>query len=561
MAKKVSALWKQLTHRISSKKGSTDSEACTLDMEEDRQSSLSVSLYAAGKGLRRWFQRAWEAAYRFCYVTGVQTIRFQRHVGNRLTRWLAPPCRAVWAVIDRLVLQRIRRFLDELARIRYGFWLAGQRLRLAARKHPLLVIPQLVQLPVLFVRRHRRLLTGFVNVAAPVAAAIVLVTVVQSYLGAHYALAVEYAGQPLGYIKEEAVFDSAALMAQSRVIDGDGSFAIHREPRLTLAVVPENAVLDEAAVADKILHSSVNAVVEASGLYIDGRFEGAVLSRMELEDLLTDIKDSYKSGDANERIEFIQEVTVEEGLYPLSSTVSAEQMKARLTAKDANGQPYLGVEKHCTIVYQEPIPYTSVTVQDTSKYLGYTGVKVKGQNGIRSVTADVVYVNGVEVSRTILNTEVIKEPVQEVIAKGAYRPNPNAKAGVPTGKFIWPLPSCKRISSGYGRRWGRMHTGIDISGNGVYGRDIIAADSGRVVSVVKSGYGGGLGLHIVISHGNGYSTLYAHCSKVLVNVGDRVTQGQVIGKVGSTGNSTGPHLHFEIWINGNPVNPLPYLNR
>ncbi|NLA87353.1 MAG: peptidoglycan DD-metalloendopeptidase family protein [Clostridiales bacterium] len=130
-----------------------------------------------------------------------------------------------------------------------------------------------------------------------------------------------------------------------------------------------------------------------------------------------------------------------------------------------------------------------------------------------------------------------------------------------TGSFIWPTPSCSIVNSRYGNRWHpifkeyRMHSGIDIRAS--YGTNIHAADGGVVII---SQYSSSYGNYIVISHGNGMTTLYAHLSTRSVKANDKVAQGQVIGKVGSTGNSTGPHLHYEISKNGSRENPLKYYD-
>lgn len=118
--------------------------------------------------------------------------------------------------------------------------------------------------------------------------------------------------------------------------------------------------------------------------------------------------------------------------------------------------------------------------------------------------------------------------------------------------FIWPLNGA--ITSYYGPRWGRMHTGIDI--DGYSGQAIVASNSGRVV---LSSYYSGYGNAVVIDHGGGISTLYAHMSAFDVRVGEDVSRGDVVGRVGCTGSCTGDHLHFEVRVNGNPVNPLDYL--
>jgi murein DD-endopeptidase MepM/ murein hydrolase activator NlpD len=118
--------------------------------------------------------------------------------------------------------------------------------------------------------------------------------------------------------------------------------------------------------------------------------------------------------------------------------------------------------------------------------------------------------------------------------------------------FIWPLNGS--ITSYYGPRWGRMHTGIDI--NGTTGQPIVAAKEG---TVVLASYYSGYGNAVIVDHGGGYATLYAHMSSFNTSDGDYVEQGDVVGYVGCTGSCTGDHLHFEVRVNGDPVDPMPYL--
>ena len=126
---------------------------------------------------------------------------------------------------------------------------------------------------------------------------------------------------------------------------------------------------------------------------------------------------------------------------------------------------------------------------------------------------------------------------------------------VSTGNFTWPVPGFTNISCGYSSG----HKAIDISGGGrtIYGTPIVAADSGKVVTAT---YHYSYGNYVMIDHGGGYSTLYAHASSLAVSAGQTVTKGQTIAYVGSTGNSTGPHLHFEVRVNGNRQNPFNWFS-
>ena len=169
--------------------------------------------------------------------------------------------------------------------------------------------------------------------------------------------------------------------------------------------------------------------------------------------------------------------------------------------------------------------------------------------GYRELIADVHYSNDEETSRDIIKQDVLMEAVPKIIERGTIIP--------PT--FIWPL-SGGRISSYFGRRKSptagasSYHKGLDIAtptGSSVY------ASSGGVVT--SAGWNGGYGYAVVIRHPDGHSTRYGHLSKILVSVGQSVSQGQTIAKSGSTGVSTGPHLHFEIIENGTQVDPLPFL--
>ena len=141
--------------------------------------------------------------------------------------------------------------------------------------------------------------------------------------------------------------------------------------------------------------------------------------------------------------------------------------------------------------------------------------------------------------------------IQAAQAASSYSP-PSSHSTPSASGFIWPVSG--PVTSPFGMRWGRMHTGIDI---GVpYGTPIHAAASGRVI---YAGWESGYGNFVIIDHGHGLATAYGHQSRIAVSNGQSVTQGQVIGYVGCTGHCFGPHLHFEVRVNGQPVDPMGYL--
>lgn len=210
--------------------------------------------------------------------------------------------------------------------------------------------------------------------------------------------------------------------------------------------------------------------------------------------------------------------------------------------------PLLTVETTEVSTFAESVPYKTEYKKSSKYYQGDQVVTRYGQNGKVSVTARLVKRNGKTVKRTDLEREVIIKPVNKIITKGTATAPP--KKG--TGKFQRPVNV--GVYYGYGWRWGRMHYGLDYAAP--VGTPIKAADGG---TVIQSGWNGAYGYSITINHGNGFTTLYAHCSSLNVRVGQKVYKGQLIGAVGNTGRSTGPHCHFEIKINGVNVNPSLYV--
>ena len=211
----------------------------------------------------------------------------------------------------------------------------------------------------------------------------------------------------------------------------------------------------------------------------------------------------------------------------------------------------------------EEIPYETVTKENDQLPVGTQNIVQIGAVGSRDITEQVVYVNGIRQSSTELENTVSKEPVQEIIEVGtkpvltAASTASYAYNGVGTvagtGTMIRPF-AAGRVTSNYGYRGSEFHTGVDFAG--AAGSNVVAADSG---TVIWAGPKGNYGNCVMISHGNGLVTLYAHNSELEVSAGDAVSQGTVIAKVGSTGRSTGPHCHFEVRLYGQIQNPWSYI--
>ena len=197
---------------------------------------------------------------------------------------------------------------------------------------------------------------------------------------------------------------------------------------------------------------------------------------------------------------------------------------------------------------KEILEYETIKKETDEYYKGDTYTKQEGKDGSQIFEGTITKVAG-EVTNRDGDTTTVKKPQNKIILVGtAERPKT-----APTGTYGMPIHQYV-LSSGFGQRWGRLHSGIDMAAP--TGTPIFASDGG---TIQRAGWYAGYGLCVEVDHGNGRMTRYGHCSKLLVNVGDKVYQGQNIALVGNTGHSFGSHLHFEINLNGSPVNPIPYL--
>lgn len=212
-------------------------------------------------------------------------------------------------------------------------------------------------------------------------------------------------------------------------------------------------------------------------------------------------------------------------------------------------KPYINVVALVEGEKTETIPFETKTEVDKNSTSSIR-VKQAGIDGEKKISYVATKVNGVIDKREIKDETVLKKAVDKIIVKGG-NVQVASRGGGGSGVLDWPIYG--PISSYYGSRGG-SHTGLDITSP--TGTAIKAADAGTVTGAC---YQGGYGNIITINHGNGMVTRYAHCSAINVSVGQSVSKGTVIGKVGSTGRSTGPHLHLEVLVNGGFRNPLSYL--
>lgn len=202
----------------------------------------------------------------------------------------------------------------------------------------------------------------------------------------------------------------------------------------------------------------------------------------------------------------------------------------------------------------EPIPFGITYQKDNRLYKNQKQVISEGIDGQKEVRYQITLRNGYQRSLKATDEKRLKEPVNAVVRIGTKT---TVSRG---GRINYGVVSGKRISSLFGSRIHpitgrrRFHDGLDIAA--VYGNGVYAYTDGRVVA---TGWNGGYGNCILIDHGDGLQTRYAHLSAIYVRVGQKVGTGAKIGAIGSSGNSTGPHLHFEVIKNGQTKNPLNYL--
>lgn len=258
-------------------------------------------------------------------------------------------------------------------------------------------------------------------------------------------------------------------------------------------------------------------------------------------------KYTVKLGDTIESVSFENKISTGDFLLSNPEYNSVDNLLAvnsKVTIKPLKPAINVVVEKYETT--EDIKNYSIETTYDDQKSQQYYNVIRKGENGYERITRRIETINGVDTYVLTLAKEELKPAISQIDVKGS-----KIISKVGGSVWGWPTESGYYIIDRYRYRYSpvygtyELHTGLDITGTGCYSK-IYAANNGEVIMANKVD-NGSYGLFVVINHHNGYSTLYGHMIKVNVNVGDIVEKGQVIGLMGSTGDSTGCHLHFELW--------------
>ena len=507
----------------------------------------------------------------------------------------------------------------------------------------------------------RKIAVSLINYAVPVACVAFLVCVVADKASADYGVTVEYNGQEIGVVSEEAVLNNAQEVISERSIYYDTNSDTYITATLSLKPLgAQDEIIDEMTLADaiqeqidiqapaenEVVPEAENAEISAENdagvelniygeaidpnetvpavpgseqdgrerafvVTVDGEVIGAVKANDEITDFLEEKKEEYLTDDIVE-VSFDKDIeyTYEQYVDPdeiidqndvidkLDSIVSEplyyeiregdnpwniarnngmttdELIDCNITFKGekiddltqycpvgaivqlSEEVPYLQVLTTREIEYTETIDYEIVKTKDPDMYKGDSEVDVPGVEGEKKVRAMATYRGDVLVSTEVVDEVVVSEPVTKYMRVGTRETTTPVSTGTGgSGDYFWPVDG-GYISAYQGD--GRGHKGIDIAAP--YGTPIYAAESGTVIET-GDGWNGGYGNCVRVQHDDGNVTVYAHQSSIAVSYGDYVVKGQLLGYVGSTGDSTGNHLHFEVRSYGTYANPLDYVSQ
>ena len=447
---------------------------------------------------------------------------------------------------------------------------------------------------------NKHLVTRFMNYLLPVTALVVCVMVIGSMSNLNYAIEVNYNGETVGYVENEVVYDSARKIIQNRLIGGNDTNLWREDMKLRIAVVDSSKLDSQDIMAENLLNAS-GSVKSATGLYVGGEFYGATsapeLLREKIDALLEPWSAAAKQLGEDYRAKFVRKVELVSGIYPVESVISLDELVYTATSLEeyniyyraiagdevseiafnngisveklrelnpdvelmavvehdvkllvAENQMLLRPKLYMTETSVEAIQYKTEIITNPEFSRGDSIIKVMGKDGERTIVREYEFdLEGKKISETVIMSIETRSPVNMVIITGPKGGGTGIGSG---GMLHWPIGSPWRYERGYSDG----HRGIDLSAP--EGTPVYAADSGIVtVAGILYDYGN----CVKIDHQNGMQTLYAHNSVMLVNVGDYVSRGDTIAFVGSTGRSTGSHLHFEVYMNNTKIDPAPFI--
>lgn len=274
---------------------------------------------------------------------------------------------------------------------------------------------------------------------------------------------------------------------------------------------------------------------------VNGERKLVLSSRTEAENLLSWLKSVYPA-EPDAVVGFKETIELTDLIIGEQETVDLETAKKLIL-------PIVTVVATARVSVNEEVPFLVEVRQDNKLLRNEQKIAQKGMPGKKIVTYQVTRENGLETDRAVLAEELVQGPVPQIVIKGTQ-----VMLASRGGAARLRRPVTGNVISPYGLRDGRMHEGVDLAAE--TGSPVVAAAGGKVIN---AGWEGGYGKMVEISHGGGLVTRYAHLSSIAVNAGQGVSDGQLVGLAGSTGNATGPHLHFEVVVNGQQRNPLEYI--
>lgn len=293
-----------------------------------------------------------------------------------------------------------------------------------------------------------------------------------------------------------------------------------------------------------------NISVETFGVFCRDKYLALIDNPKEYETVVKEIKNKYKKDLKLKNIQNFKmdNLKIKRCRAPLSNIcMGIKTSNEKVITEIFNNQKQLKVGFIGEVDNLKEIQPSTVMKSSTELLKGNRKVQQQGRSGLKIVSTRLDVKDGKIINKNQVNERIIKSSKDKIILVGIKNPDI-------VGVALFSKPSRGSISSNFGRRWGRMHNGIDIAAP--MSSPIYAASDG-VVSF--SGWQRGYGNIAILKHKDAYETRYAHCSKILVECGQKVKKGDLIARVGSTGNSTGPHVHFEVRKDGVPQNPINYI--